>query len=62
VKHHVIDTNQQGQERDFAKWLVDYDTVVVARASADSASRSSCWGDSNVPASAVVSSAWSVAA
>ena len=29
---------QQGQERDFAKWLVDYDTVVVARASADSAS------------------------
>jgi Sigma-70, region 4 len=29
---------QQGQERDFAKWLVDYDTVVVARASASSAS------------------------
>jgi sigma-70-like protein len=28
---------QQGQERDFAKWLVDYDTVVVARASASSA-------------------------
>ena len=29
---------QQGQERDFAKWLVDYDAVVVARASAGSAS------------------------
>jgi hypothetical protein len=29
---------QQGQERNFAKWLVDYDTVVVARASASSAS------------------------
>ena len=28
---------QQGQETQFAKWLVDYDTVVVARASADSA-------------------------
>ena len=28
---------QQGQERDFAKWLVDYDAVVVARASATSA-------------------------
>jgi hypothetical protein len=29
---------QQGQETQFAKWLVDYDTIVVARASADSAS------------------------
>ena len=29
---------QQGQEAQFAKWLVDYDTIVVARASADSAS------------------------
>jgi hypothetical protein len=29
---------QQGQEADFAKWLADYDTVVVARASASSAS------------------------
>jgi hypothetical protein len=29
---------QQGQEKDFAKWLVDYDTVVVARATADTAS------------------------
>ena len=28
---------QQGQETQFAKWLVDYDTVVVARASANSA-------------------------
>jgi hypothetical protein len=28
---------QQGQEAQFAKWLVDYDTIVVARASADSA-------------------------
>ena len=29
---------QQGQEADFAKWLVDYDTVVVARAGAQNAS------------------------
>jgi hypothetical protein len=29
---------QQGQEAQFAKWLVDYDTIVVARASSDSAS------------------------
>jgi hypothetical protein len=28
---------QQGQETQFAKWLVDYDTIVVARASATSA-------------------------
>jgi hypothetical protein len=28
---------QQGQETQFAKWLVDYDRIVVARASADSA-------------------------
>jgi hypothetical protein len=28
---------QQGQETQFAKWLVDYDQIVVARASADSA-------------------------
>ena len=28
---------QQGQETQFAKWLADYDTIVVARASADSA-------------------------
>jgi hypothetical protein len=28
---------QQGQETQFAKWLVDYDQVVVARASADDA-------------------------
>jgi hypothetical protein len=29
---------QQGQEAQFAKWLVDYDQIVVARAAADSAS------------------------
>jgi Sigma-70, region 4 len=29
---------QQGQETDFAKWLADYDKVIVARASADAAS------------------------
>ena len=29
---------QSGQETDFAKWLADYDTVIVARASADAAS------------------------
>jgi hypothetical protein len=29
---------QQGQETDFARWLADYDNVVVARASADTAS------------------------
>jgi Sigma-70, region 4 len=29
---------QQGQEAQFAKWLADYDTIVVARASSDSAS------------------------
>jgi hypothetical protein len=28
---------QQGQETQFAKWLVDYDTIVVARASSKSA-------------------------
>ena len=28
---------QQGQEAEFAKWLVDYDTIVVARASAKDA-------------------------
>jgi hypothetical protein len=28
---------QQGQETQFAKWLADYDTIVVARASATSA-------------------------
>jgi Sigma-70, region 4 len=31
---------QQGQETDFAKWLVDYDRIVVARASADNAKAS----------------------
>ena len=30
---------QQGQEADFAKWLVDYDTVVVARATNANARR-----------------------
>ena len=29
---------QQGQETQFAKWLVDYDTIVVARADSKSAS------------------------
>ncbi len=28
---------QEGQEADFAKWLADYDSVVVARAAANSA-------------------------
>jgi hypothetical protein len=38
-KEGVLQTGgpQQGQETQFAKWLVDYDTVVVARASADDA-------------------------
>ena len=34
---------QQGQERDFAGWLADYDTVVVARATADTASEKRPW-------------------
>jgi hypothetical protein len=38
-KQGVLQTGgpQQGQETQFAKWLADYDRIVVARASADSA-------------------------
>jgi sigma-70-like protein len=38
-KQGVLQTGgpQQGQETQFAQWLADYDTIVVARASADSA-------------------------
>jgi hypothetical protein len=41
-KEGVLQTGgpQQGQETQFAKWLVDYDTIVVARASADNAKAS----------------------